>query len=82
MYTTQMLVGSDNQGGSNSVILLDLTSSGIYLELKSKSINGVYDWKKSKSYTSIGDRKNPIYRHANGRDLRGWDANDKFGLVS
>ena len=82
MYTTQMLVGSDKQGGSDSVILLDLSTSGVYLELKSRSVDGVYNYKSSRSYKSIGNRRSPITKYVNGIGLLGWEAEDSFGLVS
>ena len=81
MYTTEIQVGTPSQG-SDSKILIDLTSTGIYLEVKSRSHNGVYNFKSSKTYNAIGDKKNPITKYVNGWGLLGWDAQDIFGLVS
>ena len=75
MYTTHMQVGSKNEGKS-SEILLDLANPGIYLTLKQSPYRGVYNYKKSTTYKSIGNRNRPVTKVVNGESLSGWEAQD------
>ena len=50
--------------------------------MKSKNVDGIYNYKSSNTYETIGNKKEPITKYVNGRGLIGWEAKDSFGLVS
>ena len=78
IYASRAYIGSNDQGGAESHILLDTTTSGVFITHSSIDDfkgNGIFNPRRSVYYISLSGTKNEI---VNGRSVEGWDAKDEF----
>lgn len=78
IYASRISVGSNDQGEDDSHMLLDTTTSGVYIthsRIDDFEGDGIFKPYWSRTYVEVGkDRTETV----NGRLVEGWIAKDEF----